>query len=240
MALAFVSTGTVSDATGTATTTSLGTTATGQLIVVSYADDSAGTTTFTSMTDNATTPNTYTAADSFRLNAVTYRLFYAVVTTANAAHTVRVNWSTAAASRGTVVAQYFNGFTGVPTIDQATGGTGTGTSANTGITTGATINANEIVVVGAAHAATVSAFSLGAGYTNLGTVSVANAQIAQESKVVAATGTQTGVLTIAASRAWASSIATFYDLVAAGNPPQINNYQFVKVGNGMSASEKIK
>lgn len=225
MAIAFVSTGTASNTTGIAVTSSLGTTVAGQLIVVSYADDSATGTTFTSMTDNAIPANTYVAADSFRLNAVTYRMFYARVVTGNAAHTVTAVWSTVAAGRCTLVAQYFNGFTGTPTIDQATGGTGTGTSANTGITTGTTINANELVVVGAAHAATVSAFTLGAGYTNLGTVSVANAQIGQESKVIAATGTQTGVLTIAASRAWASSIATFYDNTGVVTPITFITYR---------------
>lgn len=219
MALAWVSTGTASNTTGVATTTSLGTTVAGQLIVVGYADDSATGTTFTSMTDNAAPANTYTAADSFRLNSVTYRMFWARLVTGAAAHTVTANWSTAASGRATVVAQYFNGFTGTPTIDQATGGTGTGTSANTGITTGATTHAAEIVVVGAAHDATISAFTLGAGYTNLGTVSVANAQNAMESKVIAATGTQTGVLTIAASRNWGSSIATFYDNTGGGTVP---------------------
>lgn len=222
MALAWVSTGTVSNNTGVATTTSLGTTATGQLIVVSYADDSATTTTFTSVTDNATPVNTYAATDSFRLNSVTYRMFYAVVTTANAAHTVTANWSTAASARCTVVAQYFTGFTGTPTLDQATGGTGTGLVANTAVTSGTTTAASEIVVVGAAHAAAISAFSLGTGYTNLGTISVANAEIAQESKVVAISGTQTGVLNIAASRAWASSIATFKDVTSVAYMPPAN------------------
>lgn len=223
MAIAYVSGNTGSTNTGTTTTGSLGTVVAGQLVVVSYADDSAAGTTFTALTDNAA--NVYLPADIFRLNSVTYRMFYSAITVGNAALTVTATWSTLAAARGVVVAQYFNGFTGVPTLDQVAGGTGTGTSANTGITTGATVDANELVVVGAAHAAATSAFTLGAGYTNLNTVNVANAANAQESKVVGATGTQTGVLTIAASRAWASSIATFRDLTGGVTPITFITYR---------------
>lgn len=209
MAIAFAATATASDTTGVALTTSLGTTAANQLIVAGYADDSATSTTFISMTDSK--GNTYTPCGVFLLNSVSYRMFYAVTTLSGAAHTVTALWSTVAAARATVVAQYFNGFTGTPTLDQTTQTTGTSTSAAPG-TTGTTVNANEVVVIGAAHAATVSAFTLGTGYTNLGTVSVANAQNGMESKIVAATGTQTGVMTIAASRAWAAVIATFQDV----------------------------
>lgn len=211
MAIAFASTATASDNTGVALTGSLGTTTANQLIIAGYADDSATTATFTSMIDSK--GNTYTPVGAFLLNTLTYRLFYAVTVNSGASHTVTANWSTAAAGRATVVAQFFNGFTGTPTLDQTTQTTGTSVSASPG-TTGATVNANELVVIGAGHAATISAFTLGTGYTNLGTVSVANAQNGMESKVVAATGTQTGIMTIAASRAWAAVIATFYDSVA--------------------------
>lgn len=240
MALAFVESQTASNATGSAVTTAFSTTTVaGQLIVVSYADDSATTTTLTSITDNK--GNTYTAADSFRVASVTYRMYYAVVTTGGTGHTVTATWSTAAAARATVVAQYFNGFTGTPTLDKATGTTGSSTSANPG-TTAATTVAAEIVVVGAAHASTTSAFSLGTGYTNLGTVNVANAAIAQESKIVAATGTQTGSLSIALSRAWSASIATFYNGVA-GTPPTVTTSAATSVtattatGNGNVTSD---
>jgi hypothetical protein len=111
----------------------------------------------------------------------------------------------------TVAAQYFNGFTGTPTIDKSNGTAGSSTTANPG-TSATTTVANELVVVGAGHAGTASAFSLGSGYTNLTTVNQANAAVGQESKVISSTGTQTGTMTIAASRAWGAILATFYDL----------------------------
>lgn len=217
MAIAFVGTATASNATGVAVTSAFAaTTATGQLIVVSYGDDSATSTTFTSMADNKS--NTYLPIGSFQINGMTYRMFYSVLTAGGTGHTVTANWSTVASSRATLVAQYFNGFTGTPTLDQTAGATGASTSANPG-TTGATINANELIVIGAVHDAAVSGFSLGTGFTNLGTVSVANAQNGQESNVVSATGTQTGFLTIAASRNWGAQIATFYDSIGGGGSP---------------------
>jgi hypothetical protein len=161
--------------------------------------------------------NTYTPCGAFVLNSVTYRMFYTVVTAGGTGLVVTANWSTAAAARATLVAQYFNGFTGTPTLDKTNTGTGTSTTAapsNTAVTT----QAAELVVVGAGHAGISSAFSLGSGYTNLGTVAVANAGIAQESKVVAATGAQSGSLTIASSLAWAAFIATFYDLASGPAP----------------------
>jgi hypothetical protein len=216
VAIAFVAGNTASDNTGVATTGSLGTTVAGQLIVITISDDSAGATSVTSVTDSF--GNTYTkvpiaaGTNSVLLNSSSTQMWYAVLAVgkAGASHTVTVNWSTAATGRVTVAAQYFNGFTGTPTLDQKLGATGTSTTASPG-TTGTLTTANELVVVGAGHASTTSAFTAGAGMTNLSTQNVANAAVGQVSKVVAATTAVTGTLTIAASRAWGAIIATFYD-----------------------------
>lgn len=219
MAIAFVGGVTASATSGSSVSGAFAaTTVAGQLIVLSYADDSATTTTLTSITDSK--GNTYVAADAFRVGAVTYRMFYCVLVGAGASHTITATWSTAAAGRATLVGQYFNGFVGTPTLDQVTGTTGTSTTMNPG-TTGTTIDANELVVVGGAHASTTSAFTAGAGMSNLGTVSVANAQIGQVSKIVSSTGAQSGTMTIAASRAWAGSIATFRDNTGGGGGPTV-------------------
>lgn len=224
MALAWASSATASDATGTAVTGSLGTTVTGQLIVLTISDDSATATAITSVTDNKS--NTYTkvpiaaGTSSVLLNASSTQQWYALTTSAGATHTITVVWDTLATGRVTVAAQYFNGFTGTPTLDQKLGATGTGTSASPG-TTSTTTNANEMIIVGAGHDATISAFTLGTGYTNLATQNVAVAAVAQESKVVSSTGTQTGALTIAASRNWGAIISTFYDLAAVAPPSSV-------------------
>jgi hypothetical protein len=222
MALAFVAGATASDTTGTALTGSLGTTVAGQLIVITVSDDGAGTTEITSITDSF--GNTWTkvpngGTNNVLTNGSSTQMWYAVlgVGKAGAAHTVTANWNTAATGRVTVAAQYINGFTGTPTLDQSTGAIGTSTSASPG-TTGSTTQANEIIVIGSGHAGVSAAYSLGAGYTNLTTVAVANAGVGQESKVVAATGTQTGTMAIATSQSWGAIIATFYD-AASGPAP---------------------
>jgi hypothetical protein len=70
----------------------------------------------------------------------------------------------------------------------------------------------QVVVGGFGHASTTSAFTAGSGYSNLVTQNVAAAAVAQESKIVAATGAQTATATIAASRAWGAIVATFQDV----------------------------
>lgn len=216
MAIAYVSGATANDTTTSAVTGSLGTTATGQLIVLTISDDSALNSVVTTVTDNK--GNTYarvdiTATGDVLTNSSSTQMWYAVTTAAGASHTVTVTWSDAAASRLTAAAQYFNGFTGTPTIDKIISATGSSTSASPG-TSGVTVANDELVVIGAGHDGATSAFSLGTGYTNLTTVTVTNATVGQESKVVSATGTQTGTMTIAATRAWGAILATFRDVSA--------------------------
>lgn len=211
MAIAFSTGATANNNTGSAVTGSLGTTVANQLIVLTIADDSSLTTAVTSVTDNK--GNTYTRVPitgGVLTNGSSTQMWYAITTSFGATHTVTVTWSTVATGRVTVAAQYFNGFTGTPAFDVQASATGTGLSASPG-TTSTTTNANEVIIVGAGHASTASAFSLGSGYTNLSTVNQANAAVGQESKVVSATGTQTGTMAIAASRQWGAIIATFYD-----------------------------
>lgn len=211
MPIAFATGATANNTTGTAVTGSLGTTVANQLIVLTIADDSSLTTAVTSVTDNK--GNTYTRVPitgGVLTNSSSTQMWYAPTVSFGATHTVTVTWSTVSTGRLTIAAQYFNGFTGTPTFDVQVSAIGTSASANPG-STPTTTNANEVVVLGASHAGTASAFTLGAGYTNLSTVNQANAAVGQESKVVSATGAQSGTMTIAASRAWGAIIGTFYD-----------------------------
>lgn len=211
MTIAYASGATASDTTGTAVTASLGTTVAGQLIVITIADDSATTTAITGVSDNH--GNTWTKVPLARTNnvvqnSVAVQMWYSVLTTGGAGHTVTVTWSLTNTARVTVAAQYFNGFTGTPTYDQNHSATGSTTSANAGSLT--VTPAESLIVTGAGHAGTVSAFSLGSGNSNLSTVNAANASVAQESQVQAA-GTYSGILTIAAARAWGAAVASFYN-----------------------------
>lgn len=209
MALAFVTGATASATASPATTGALaGTVVAGQLIVVTITDDSGTLNSVSAVTDNK--GNVYLPTQTPISNSAVVQQWYTKVFTGGTGVTVSATWNTGTTGRVTMEAQYFNGFTGTPTLDQVSNTTGTSTTASGG-TTPATTVAAELVVLGVAHAGATSAFSLGTGYTNQTTVNVANAAGAQSSKVVAATGAQTGTATIAASRAWAGMLATFYD-----------------------------
>lgn len=214
MALAFQGGTTGNAAASPTTTTAFGVTlGVGQLLVASTSDDSGLATngvTGVTCSDGTTLTRIPGASGA---GSVSLSMWYGVVVAGGASKTVAAAWNVGNTGRLTIAAQVFNGFTGTPTLDQVstTGSTGTAVSSNA---TPATTQSAEIVVGGAAHAGTASAFSLGTGYTNLSTVNQANAAVAQESKVVAATGAQTATFTIAASRDWEAGVATFYDLVA--------------------------
>lgn len=189
---------TVTTAFGTATTT-------GNLIVVAISDDAANITNVTGVTDNK--GNTYTKIFSVA-NSATGAMWYAKNITGGAAHTVSVAWTVATASRCTVVAKECSGCDTTAPLDKSTTAIGTSTAPSSGATTATTL-ADEIIIGMVARDGLASAVSLGAGYANLGTVNVADAGIGMESKVVAATGTQTATFSIAASRTWVCGVATF-------------------------------
>lgn len=223
MALAFVEgqvkSGTTSPAATTAFTNAI---ATGQLLVCYVGQDGGVTGKITGVTDNK--GNTWTkmpgqdTANS--AGSLAQDVWYCVPTTGATAGTYIVSVAfTAASTNINYVVQYFNGFTGTPTLDQKTNSpnNASSTTATSG-TTSATTVAAELIIAGFVHASTVSAFTLGTGYTNLTQSSVASRQAAMESKVVAATGTQVATMTIAAARVSMGAIMTFYDNTS---PPSV-------------------
>lgn len=219
MALAFRQGVTANDNTGTAVTGNFASQPTvGQLIVMTIADDSGGTTAITSITDSAggnTWNNIFSVGSSASLHA-----YYCKIANTTASFNITINWDTAATGRVAAAAQEFSGFTGVPTLD-INGVTQGATNTTPTSQSIANAQANEIIIGCANHAGTTSAFTLGSGYTNLGTVNVANAAVAQESKIVAAVASQQATFTIAASRAWACNIVSFYDAVAAASTKKL-------------------
>lgn len=184
----------------------------GDLMVVTVVDDSGIAEPAMTVTDNGTGgSNTYTRiADTLANDTGTETMWYAPVVHGGAAFHIIVTNAGGAFARLTCVAQEFNGFTGTPTFDKVSAFTSGSSVSPLSLTSDTLTQANELVVGGFAHYATVSVFSLGTGYTNLGTVSVANAAIAQESKVVSATTAVTAGATIAAAREWNAYVATFY------------------------------
>lgn len=206
MAIAFVKSTTGNGTAPPTTTTAFaGSTTSTNAIVVVISDDSGLTTEVTGVTDNK--GNTYQPILS-AANASTVHLWYCPSIIGGAGHTVTVAWSDTATGRVTVVPQEFSGFTAPPVVDRTQTNLATGTAATSNATV-TTTAADELVVGALSRAGTASAMSLGSGFTNLGTVNVANAGVAMESKVVAATGAQTATFTIAASRAYVAAVVTF-------------------------------
>lgn len=195
----------------------------GQLIVLTIADDSGVANHLGTVSDSA--GNVYTrVATASGQGSSCLNQYYAPVTVGGSANTVAVSvaWNIADTTGISVAAGYYNGFVGTPTLDQSkVGGPTSSTSPSSGAT-GTTINANELVIGGVEHAGTASNFSLGATYSNLIQPSgVSGHQVAQESKVVAATGTQTATFSIAASREWICGAMTFYDAVTGSTVRQL-------------------
>lgn len=209
-ALAFFQSTTCSGTVSPTNSTNFGSTVVaGDLIVVTVGDDSGTEGVLTSVGD--TGGNTYTKiADTGSNDTGTETIWYTEVVTGGASFHVIIN-ATGGFARLTCAAQEFNGFVGTPTFDKVSALANGNSTAALSATSGTLTQAAELVVGGFTHYATVSAFSLGTGYTNLGTVNVANAAVAQESKIVAATTAVTAAATIAAAREWNAYVVTFYD-----------------------------
>lgn len=185
--------------------------AVGDLIVVLCGGDGGVTGLATGVTDNL--GNTYTRVPGFDIanGAGTLNLdcFYAVVTVAGAC-TITCAFDDLN-ENGVFVAQHFNGFVGTATLDQIKRQENASSTTCTSGASPSTTVANEVVIGLGIHASTVSAFSLGSGYTNLTQASVAARQAAMESKIVSSTGAQTATFTIAAARVNIGGLVTFYD-----------------------------
>lgn len=231
MALAFFQSTTGNGTTTPLASTNFGSTVVaGDIIVVTTSDDGGTGTTVTSITD--TGGNTYTKiADSGAANTGCTQMWWTKVVTGGSSFNVSVTWNNVSAGRLAFVAQEFNGFTGTPTFDKVSAYASATSTSPLSNTSGTLTNANEVVVGGAGHYGAISAFSLGTGYTNLGTVNVANAAVMQESKIVAATTAVTAGATIALSREWVAYVATFYD--AAGGATPTYQPRRMRMGVGM-------
>lgn len=191
--------------------------AVGDLIVCLAGGDGGQVGNATSFSDNL--GNTYTRVPSFDAGntggTLNLDAFYCRVTNAGAC-TITLVFNSAN-ENCVIVAQHFNGFVGTATFDQKiTSPNNASSTTCTSGTTGTLAQAVSLVVGLGLHASTVSAFSLGAGYTNLTQASIANRQAAMESKVTAATTATAATFSIAAARVSMGGALVFYDLVGGG------------------------
>jgi hypothetical protein len=152
-------------------------------------------------------------------------------------NSVVVTFSGSTFTRSVFVREY-SGMGKVLVLDRTVTSNGSGTSVTTGASS-ATRNAAELVVCNTSCLGTSPTLSVGAGYGNYTSQAVIAAASlhAIEDKTVAALGTQTGTMTAGGTLpVWDVGLATF--VIADTNI--LNNYQFVKVGDGMSVTEKTR
>lgn len=194
----------------------------GDLIVVTVVDDAGISEPAMTVTD--TGGNTYTRrADTLAANSGTHTVWSARVTTGGAISTFKVTVTNTGGAFAalSVTAQHFNGFVGTATFDKVSVYASATSVSPLSATSGTLTDASELVVGSFAHYGAVSNFTLGAGYTNLGTVNLANASSAQESKVVAVNTATTAGATIALSREWTAYVLTFRDV---GSAPPVTTF----------------
>lgn len=220
----FVEGKSVTNAVGVATTAAFTNAfALGQLVVVTVGY-SQGANETTSVVDNASTSNTYTVIPSASLantgNILDLAVYYSVITHAKASPTVTVNFNSSA-TNASVVVQYFNGFVGTPTLDQAKAASGTGSTSLSSGASSATGHSTELVLGMAMAGGTAGSFTLGSGYTNLNTALQTSNYAAMESKIVSSTGAQTATFSVGSTANWLCSVATFYDAGAGGTPTNL-------------------
>lgn len=216
MALAFVQ-GLVKDSGSSPATTAAftGTIAAGQLLVVFGGMDGGATGDMTGVTDNKGNTWTHVTGMDIANTGGTLALdaWYCVPTTGGTGFTVSVAFNDGATNLNAVV-QYFNGFTGTPTLDTFQHSSNASSTTCTSGTTSVILNSNELIVGAGVHASTASAWTLGATYTNLTQSNVSARSVAMESKVVALAAAETATFTIAAARVNIGGIVTFQDVAS--------------------------
>lgn len=143
----------------------------------------------------------------------------------------------ATAANMTIAIYEYKGFSGKPLLDKTISATSTAVTIPTG-TTATTTAPTSLLIAGGGIAANNTLTSWSNSFNALNTIVAGGGAVTQFTadrsvdSLGAYTTTATTTPTSAINR---GALATFYS-----TPMQLNNYQFVKVGNGMSASEKIR
>jgi hypothetical protein len=199
----------------------------GNLIVVTTADDSGTTSGVTNVTDSL--GNAYTQIFATHGTA-SLQMWYAKNILGGAGATVNVTWNTGITAGVTFAAQEFSGLSPTTPLDNSTF-----SAAAASLTPTSPALANDLpsclLVAGGVHTGVTAAWTLGTGYSNLGSVDVANRSVAQESKVLSNVASSTGSFTIASSLESICGLAIF-------NAKNVGSfYRHFSVGDGMSRSE---
>ena len=191
-----------------------------------------------SVTD--TLSNTYTNlpnASGYSNTSLTPRMeMWYAYNVRGGATTITVTESASGTSSKIMYAHEFGGVQSLSDpLDVQKFGTGSSASPTTGASS-TTAVASELVVVGCGDAGSGTSITVGAGYKGFLSDATSPSEISTEYNVTTATGAQTGTVGFDNPAAYAIGLATFK-----GAPVGVpNNYQQLKVGDGLSTSEKVR
>lgn len=217
MAISFLKSISGTSTTNNPTSSFSGGTSAGSLIVVTAETDAGVASYLTGITD--TQGNTYSRITSnlFGSGTGTVEAWYAKGVAGGATTTLTFGWTAAGASNVSWVGQEFAGCDTSAPLDKFTTLVEGASTAPLSGTSAATTQADELVVGFFGHTGATTTATAGSGYSNLVKNGVSTAWAFQESKIVAATGTQQAGATLGASRTWAAILATFKGATAGGS-----------------------
>lgn len=199
----------------------------GSLIVV--AASASVTTTTISVADNL--GNTYNTLFASLTGASAPCGFFYAKSIASGACTITVTHSLANATGNCIVREYLAAAESY--FDVTANASATSTNPTSAAT--ATSAATSCLVIGAAATNSTNPLSVGAGYSNLLVLQGTNV-VAMEDKEISTPAAQTAAFGTGFTPSWTCVVAVF-NIKRLTN---LNNYQFISVGDGMSVSEKIR
>ena len=187
---------------------------TGNTVVVEIAANASATATVSDARGNVYAQN---AVATNTGNVETWIFSSSVTTALSAGDLITVHFEATAPVAEAVSALAVSGLALSSPLDQVQAGTGTSTTADSGLTA-TTTQANELLIgaIGVPGPST-DTFTPGSGYTLVGRVSAdtsPNVTINPEFRTVTAAGQYNAGATLGTSRAWGAAIATFKELSA--------------------------
>lgn len=193
------------------TTSAFGTTPVGgNLLIVAVMAD--GLARFQQLTVTDLAGNQYIRLGSANINAVGQVDIWATWTIKGvASHTITAG--NLANTTAAIIAEEWSGFPSTNSFDaskSATDNTGTSTAVASG-STGITQQSNELLFSATFFASNTVTATVGAGYSNLNTVTSSPSKLSAQSQVVVATGTQSATLTLSAGASWGTILVTVAD-----------------------------
>ena len=236
MAIAIVQTTTGTGTTSPQLTTAFGSSTTaGNFIIAVYGSSTNISNIVTKMTD--TQGNTYVKVNSLNSAGRNIDVWYANNIVGGAANVVSATLSNTGTGQVLIAREY----SGVA-LSASFGGAninayGSGSTTATANAAPQSHTSNSLIVCCSYSSSAVP--SAGSGFGNFTTAALSTANVAMEDKSVTASGEYGGTIVNASAVPGVIGVYIFSDVPCTQYQTN-SNYQFVRVGNGMSVSEKIR